>query len=169
MWSPSRSGRALALSLALTAAGGLAACTVSPVHAPNGARGALDLTVAAPDSRLEQIAWRVLTERLVLAPGPEPMELDFSVSVRSSTPGVARIRRPAAEREMLATLTYRVTRGGEVLASGSRTGRATYVTGPSNNAQFLATDFAVDDAQERAVTAAAEAVRLALLAQFGSP
>jgi len=161
MWSPDQALRALALTLVTATT--LAACTVSPVHAPNQGQGGLDLAIAAPDSRLEQIATRVLSQRLVLAPGENPMQLDISISISASRPGLSRVSRPVTERELLASLTYRVSRDGEIVTSGTRTGRATYVSSP----QVLAGDFARTDAEERAVTAAAEAVRLALLAQLG--
>lgn len=164
MLSPSRSLRLIALCVTLAIGAMLAGCTASPVYGTGDAQ--LALARGSMDERNEQLAFRALETRLSFAQAEDMPRLELTVSVSSSAPGLSRVTRPTTtEREMLATITYRVVAAdGSILTTGSRTARASYVTSP----QALADDNARMGAEARAITAAADALRLVLLAQFGA-
>ncbi len=139
----------------------LAGCTVAPLHGERSAAGlgALPLAYAKPTTRLEQIAYRALAARIGTAPGDFSPVVTLAASTSASRVGLSTRPEPATDRQVVAIVTYRVERQGEVLASGSRTATSGYRT----TGQILADDIARQNADEEAVRAAAESVATALL------
>lgn len=151
--------RAAALALAVSATVILGGCSLTPVYGDAAARSALALNYAEPDNRLEQIVYQTLSARLGGGDAAAPL-FSASVSASASRLGVSEVASPLTDYLVTATIDYRVTRDGTVLTSGRRTATATYQT----TDQYLADDAARISANEQAVRAAAETVRLALIA-----
>lgn len=155
--------RAAGLALVLAAPMALAGCTLTPVHGGAGQIAPLALTYAEPNSRLEQVAYQALSARFDQG-GPESPEVRLRVSTGATRLGLSATRSPVTERMITATLTYSVVQNGETLASGSRQASANYHT----TGQTVADDAARAGAEEQAIRAAAETVRLALIAELGA-
>lgn len=151
--------RAAALGLALSASLALSGCTLTPVYGDAAARSSLALSYAEPETRLEQVVYQTLSARLG-SDDPSAPRFSATVSAGASRLGVSELSSPLTDYLVTATITYTVTQNGTTLASGRRTGTASYQT----TGQYLADDTARANAQEQAARAAAEAVRLALIA-----
>lgn len=150
-------------ALALASITVLAGCTLTPVHGGNSAssQAALSLSYDAPRTRLEQIVYQTLSARLERNGAGAP-HFSASVSVSDRSIGISDVASPVEERQITANVTYEVTQGAQILATGARQAVAAYQT----TGQIIADDAARAAAEELAVRAAAEAVRLALLGQF---
>lgn len=154
--------RTAGLALVLAAPMALAGCTLTPVHGNAGQVAPLALSYAEPNSRLEQVAYQALSARFDQG-GPESPEVALRVSVGNTRLGVSATRSPVTERMITATVTYTLVQNGVTLASGSRQASANYHT----TGQTVADDAARIGAEEQATRAAAETVRLALIAELG--
>lgn len=156
--------RAAAFALAVSAPLVLAGCTLTPVYGDAAAaRSELALNYAEPSSRLEQIVYQTLSARL--RPGDtDAPTLSATVSSSSSPVGLTENVGPMTDRQMTVTINYSVTRDGTVVTSGRRDASVGYQT----SGQYLADDSARAGAQEQAARAAAENVRLALIAALAS-
>lgn len=152
--------RAAALGFALSASLALSGCTLTPVYGDAAAaRSSLALSYAEPETRLEQVVYQTLSARLG-SDDPSAPRFSATVSAGVSRLGVSELSSPLTDYLVTATITYTVAQNGTTLTSGSRTGTASYQT----TGQYLADDTARANAQEQAARAAAEAVRLALIA-----
>jgi hypothetical protein len=129
---------------------------------------------AEPQSRLEQIVHRELSLRF--GASEQPTALKLQVSASSSERVAARSKTPSTHRRGIAvggtetrdvtvSVTAVVTLGGEEVFTATRVATAPYDSISPNS--VLATGVARENAQEDAALAAAEALRLALLARFG--
>lgn len=152
--------RAAAFALAVSAPLVLAGCTLTPVYGDAAAaRSELALNYAEPSSRLEQIVYQTLSARLRPGDAGAPT-LSATVSSSASRTGLADVASPMTDRQITVTINYSVTRDGTVVTSGRRDASVGYQT----SGQYLADDSARAGAQEQAARAAAENVRLALIA-----
>lgn len=160
MWSasavrPTLPGLALAASLML------AGCTLTPVHggSTGGTMDPIALNYAEPQSRLEQVVYQTLGARFRSGDALSPM-LSARVSARSSRIGLSSVSSPVTDHQIDVTIVFEVTENDTVVASGSRSGTALYQT----TDQSVANDAALRKAEDQAARAAADAVRLALIA-----
>jgi LPS-assembly lipoprotein len=153
---------AFCLGIALAAAGLLAGCTLTPVYgdAAKSSQG-LALSYAEPETRLEQVVYRTLSGRLGPTRADAP-HLSAQVSSSAAQIGLSAVPGPLSDYKLTVTITYRVQQDGVEIASGTRSATAGYQT----NGQIVADDAARAGAEEQAAKAAAEMVRLALLADL---
>ena len=155
---------ALIVSLALVSTS-LAACAFQPVYSGKLAEN-LQLAYAEPTTRLEQIVYQELSFRLGKTTSPKAPLVAVAVSASSSTPYLSVTANPNKPYEATATATLTVTpRDGvdEKSITITRTAKAQF----TQTGQVLANEAALIEAQERATRAAAESLRLALLAALG--
>lgn len=157
-WSSARRGALLALAAATLV---LAGCTIAPVHGDRGAMTSapLPLAYASPDTRLEQVFYQTLAARLGTTDAPDAPIVTARVLSSASDIGLSDRREPVTDRQAVATITYRVEKSGEILASGRRTATAHY----RSTGQVLADDIARQKADKDAVRAATQSVIAALL------
>ena len=154
--------RAFCLGVALVATGLLAGCTLTPVYGDVAVSGqSVALSYAEPQTRLEQLVYRTLSARLG-APNAAAPQFSAEVSSSATRIGLSDVAGPVSEYQLTVTITYRVERDSAELASGTRSATAGYRT----NGQIIADDAARTAAEEQAAKAAAETVRLALLADL---
>ena len=162
----SRHSRSIVMVGFMLASGALlGACSFQPVYSGTlAANPTLDIAYAEPTSRLEQIIYQELELRLGSSPSAAaPLA---SVTVSQSSGGIAAMTSnpgPNAQTRIAVTATLTVTRRDGSLAKPlviSRSATAQYTT----NSQVLANVSAATEASERAARAAAESLRLALLA-----
>lgn len=152
--------RAAGLALVLSAPIALGGCTLTPVYGDAAATGAaLALTYAEPSSRLEQIVYQELSGRLGTS-GPGAPLFSANVAVSATSIGLSDVPSPVTDRQVVATITYSVTQGETILADGTRSATSGYQT----TGQIVADQAAQKGAEEQATRAAAETVRLALIA-----
>lgn len=163
MWF-ANAARAAGLALILSASIALGGCTLTPVYGEaSTADAALALSYTAPETRLEQIVYQTLSARLGAQSAGAP-EFSARVSTRAGRLGLSDVSSPVTDRQVEATITWRVTDGETVLASGTRSATSPYQT----TGQILADQAAQAGAEEQATRAAAETVRLALIAALAS-
>ena len=159
MWF-ANAARAAGLALILAAPIALSGCTLTPVYGEAAtAEAALALSYAEPASRLEQIVYQTLSDRLGGQSAGAP-EFSARVSTSATRIGLSGVPSPVTDRQVVATISYRVANGETVLASGTRSATAGYQT----TGQILADQAAQAGAEQQATRAAAETVRLALIA-----
>lgn len=152
--------RAAGLALVLCAPFALGGCTLTPVYGDAAAtNAALTLAYAEPSSRLEQIVYQELSGRFGTGGAGAPV-FSASVAVSTTSIGLSDVPSPVTNQQVVATIAYSVTRDGVVLTSGSRSATSGYQT----TGQIVADQAAQAGAQEQATRAAAETVRLALIA-----
>jgi hypothetical protein len=143
----------------------LGACSFQPVYSGTLASNpTLDIAYAKPNSRLEQIIYQELELRLGSSGAPAaPLA---SLTVSQSSGGLAAMTNspgPNVQTRIAVTATLTITRRDGSQAEPlvlSRSATAQYTT----NSQVLANVSAATEASERAAKAAAESLRLALLA-----
>jgi hypothetical protein len=162
----SRHTRPIALAAILLATGAaLGACSFSPVY--SGALASqplLNLAYAKPTSRLEQVVYQELALRL----GSSTSETAplATVSVSSSAGGLGFLTgtaNPSKPYRVTVTATLTIARrDGSDIEPINFTRRATAEY--TANSQVLADTTAATEASERAAKAAAESLRLAVLA-----
>ena len=140
----------------------MAGCTLAPVHGGSSGVNALNLTYAEPLTRPEQLFYRHISSRFAPSTAVETGELSASIRISSSRIGLASVSSPVGDHQLTATATYRVVREGQPLASGSRSATANYQT----TGQIVGDDAARANAEEQAVRAVAEQVRLVLLGEL---
>lgn len=141
----------------------LGACTVTPLHG-NGAPAGPALRTADPQTRLEQVFYQELTLRLPRGGEASPT-LSATIAIASQRLGRSEVLSSRDEFRLTATANYTVTHEDRIVAAGTRTATATYIT----TDQIVADNAARIDAEERAARALADAVRLALLGRPLAP
>lgn len=172
---------AAAIVVALFGAG----CSFRPVYGVNaGAPDAISLAfnLAKPNSRTEQVVYEVLALRFATSTAPNTPELSVSTSASARRLGFDGApvfvgqtynqergefedngRRNELLRQRIdVTVNATVTLDGRTLFTTTRFASADYNT----TGNVLADQAALTDAEERAAKAAAESLRLALLAKF---
>jgi hypothetical protein len=161
---------AAAVVLAVVGSG----CSFRPVYQTNAA--GLDATglafdMAKPNSRLEQIIYQELSFRFASSENLPKLQVvatsgerdpSRSATPRTTRDGVAIGR--AETKEVTVTATAVVTRPGEETFTVTRIATALYNS--ISPKSVLAMSVAQEKAQEDAAKAAAESLRLALLAEF---
>ena len=159
--------RRIAFAGLLLAAGtALGACSFSPVHSGTlASQPMLNLAYAKPVTRLEQIIYQELALRF----GSSDAETAplASVTATSSAVGIglSQTANPNKLNRVTVTATLTVSRRDGTAAepvSFTRQASADYTT----SSQVLADTSAANEAAERAAKAAAESLRLALLASL---
>ena len=158
--------RPLVFSAVLLASGALlGACSFQPVYSGVVAsQPMLNLAYAKPSSRLEQIVYQELSLRLGSSDAPTAPLAQVAISSGSGgmapmTDTISGVEQARIEVTATLTLTRRDGSDAKPLVI-SRRATAQYTT----NDQVLANNSAATEAQERAAKAAAESLRLALLA-----
>lgn len=161
-----RSVRSAMIAAALVAAVTVSGCSLSPVYSA-GASGQskLNLTYAEPSTRLEQVFYRYISAGLAGNTGNAAPRLSASIRISNSRIGLSDISNPVNDYQIVATVTYRVIHDGSVIADGTRHASSGYQT----TGQIVADQQARSHAEEQAVRAAADQVRLALITQQAAP
>ena len=165
--SLSSSMRSIALAaILLGGATALGACSFTPVYSGALASQAmLELAYAKPTTRLEQIIYQELALRLGSSEATTAPLVMATVATTTAAIGKSDTANPNNAYRVTVTATLTVTPrkpgSGEPL-SVTRMASAEYTT----SSQVLAGTAAAADAQERAARAAAESLRLALLASL---
>lgn len=161
-----RSSRPMAFAaIALAAGAMLGACSFQPVYSgASASQPNVELAYAEPNSRLEQVIYQELALRLGTSPSAtSPLA---SVSVSTGSGGLAAMTdspSPNAPASVSVTATLTIAQRDGSMAQPiklTRTATAQYTT----NNQVLANTTAASEAAERAAKAAAESLRLAVLA-----
>jgi len=152
--------------LALAMATALGACSFTPVYSGTLAgQPLLELAYAKPSSRLEQVIYQELALRLGSSDAAAAPLAQVTVSSSAATIGLSATANPNKPQRVTVTATLTVTRrdgtAGRPL-SFTRQASADYTT----SGQVLADNAAAVEAGERAAKAAAESLRLALLASL---
>lgn len=162
--SPLRRLAVAVLALGLLPA--LGACSFSPVYSGTlASQPSLNLAYAKPNSRLEQVIYQELALRLGSSDAetaPLATVVAGSSAGDMALSGTANPNKPV-EVTVTATLTI-ARRDGTVAEPISFTRKAT--ANYTRNGQVLADNAAATEAAERAAKAAAESLRLAILASF---
>lgn len=142
----------------------LGACSFSPVY--SGALASqpmLDLAYAKPTSRVEQVIYQELALRFGSSDSPTAPLATVVASVAAADTMLSATANPAKAVEATVTATLTIAaRDGSVTPPQSFTRTAT--AGYTRSGQVLADNAAAADAAERAAKAAAESLRLAVLA-----
>lgn len=158
--------RPIALGAILLASGALlGACSFQPVYSGTlASQPSLDLAFAKPGSRLEQIIYQDLALRLGSSQSASAPLARVSVSSSSGGNSVRSASSAATDfGQTSVTATLVITQPGETTEKPlviRRTGTAQYTT----SGQVLADTTALAEANERAAKAAAESLRLGVLA-----
>lgn len=156
---------ALAGSL-LGAAVALGACSFSPVYSGTlASQPMLDLTFAKPTSRLEQVIYQELALRFGSSDAATAPLATVSVASTSGTVGLSVTANPNKLSRSTVTATLTIMRRDGTDAAPitfTRQASAEYTT----SGQVLADTAAANEAAERAAKAAAESLRLAMLASL---
>jgi hypothetical protein len=157
---------AAGLGAALAAPLGLAGCTgFAPVYDTHGGitDQKIELAIAPPGNRSEQIIYQDLRLRFANPAGPAP-KLDISTVVTTSALTSQVVTTAQIPYQVTVDAAIRLTDAdGKVLFSGNRVETADYNTGP----QVLANNAAVDDATKRAAHLLADTIRLTVLGALG--
>lgn len=142
----------------------LAGCSVTPVHTGVSGANAVNLTYAEPLTRLEQIFYRHMSAGLGSDSVADDGQLSARIRVSSSRIGLANVSSLVTDHQITATVGYSVNKDGQTIATGSRTATANYQT----TSQIVGDDVARASAEEQAVRAAAEQIKLALFAELSN-
>ena len=160
----SRLTRRIAFAGLIAATGTLAgACSFTPVYSSTASKPVAALAYAKPSSRLEQIIYQDLALRIGTTDAPTAPLAQVSVSQSAAVMTRTKSVGFATPYELTVTATLVITPrdgGAAKPQSFTRTATAEYTT----TGQVLADNAAQADAGERAARAAAESLRLALLA-----
>lgn len=153
--------------MTLGGAAALAGCTLTPVYSSGRLADSpqLNLAYAKPGTRLAQIIYQDLALHFGSSDSPTAPLATVSVSVRTSGTALSRTVNPnkPAQATVTATLTI-VGRDGSTTPPIRVTRFAS--AGYTTNSQVLADIEARREAEERAAAAAAESLRLAVLASL---
>ena len=164
-WSSSMRSIALAAIL-LGAATALGACSFTPVYSGTlASQPMLNLAFAKPATRLEQIVYQELALRFGSSDAATAPLAQATVSSSVATINISATANPNKGRRVTVTATLVVTPrdGGQTQPmSFTRQASADYTT----SGQVLADTAAATEAAERAAKAAAESLRLAMLASL---
>lgn len=145
----------------------LGACSFSPVY--SGALASqplLNLAYAKPATRLDQVIYQELALRFGTSDAPTAPLATVSAVASSATVALSATSNPNKLARMTVTATLTLTRRDGTATdpiSFTRVASADYTT----SGQVLADTAAANEASERAARAAAESLRLALLASLG--
>lgn len=165
MWW-SRSLRSIAAAAALAAALPLAGCSFTPVYggsSPVAAKPVVAFNYAAPKTRIEQVIYRELALRLGESDAPGAPVATVAASLSAVDPSIGAAVNVADTRRATVRATLTITwPDGRPPTTYTRVATADY-TSPT---QVLAQVAAADEAAERAARAAAESLRLAVLADL---
>ncbi|GLQ12225.1 hypothetical protein GCM10007913_41580 [Devosia yakushimensis] len=163
--SLSRALRPIAIAGMLTLSAALGACSFAPVYSSGSlaSQPLLNLAFAKPNSRLEQVVYQELALRFGHSEAPTAPLAQVFVSASASDSVLSRTANPAKPMEVTATATLTITYRDD---SGKQPIRLTRfaTAGYSRSGQVLADKEAEREAAERAAKAAAESLRLGLLA-----
>lgn len=158
-------GLALAAILA-GAATALGACSFSPVYSGTLAgQPLLNLAYAEPRSRLEQVIYQELALRLGTSDAPTAPLATVRVASAGGVVGLSTTANPNKLHKTTITASLTIARRDGTEASPvtfTRQASAEYTT----SGQVLADTAAANEAAERAAKAAAESLRLAVLASL---
>jgi hypothetical protein len=165
MWL-SKAVQSAAMVGALLGASVLSGCSFSPVYSGAlAAQPSLALSYAKPTSRLEQVIYQELSLRLgSSASGTAPLTTVTVVPVVGDL-ALSRTDNPSKPMEASVTATLTITPrdgSGKPVKTFTRRATANY----TRNGQVLADVSAQEEALERAAKAAAESLRLAVLADL---
>lgn len=156
--------RIAAASLVLGLATALGACSFSPVYSGTLAgQPLLELAYAKPATRLEQVIYQDLALRFGASEAETAPLAQVTASASAAAIGLSATANPNKPYRTTVTATLTVTRRDGSTAAPiafTRQASADYTT----SGQVLADTAARTDADERAAKAAAESLRLALLA-----
>lgn len=166
MWSSKRVGSRGALAaLILAVAIGLGGCSgLAPVYGDNGLNQRLPLAYSKPVTRLDQIVIQDLALRLGRSSSPDAVLVTVTSTESSRDLTMTDVETPREEREVTVQVSYTLVSGDRILGAGTRTATAGYAA----VGQVLANESAQSDAAERAARAAAETVRLSILADLAT-
>ena len=160
------SRRVVAAGLALGLAATLGACSFSPVYSGTlASQPMLNLAYAKPTTRLEQVIYQELALRFGSSDAPTAPLATVNASSSSTTIGLSATANPNKLYRFTVTATLTIARRDGTDAepiSFTRQASAEYTT----RGQVLADKAAANDAAERAAKAAAESLRLAMLASL---
>lgn len=143
----------------------LGACSFAPVYSSGAlaSQPLLNLAFAKPNTRLEQVVYQELSLRFGQSEAPTAPLAQVSVNTSAIDSVLSRTANPAKPMEVTATanltITYRDGSGKSPIQL-TRFATASY----SRSGQVLADKEAEREAHERAAKAAAESLRLGLLA-----
>jgi LPS-assembly lipoprotein len=149
----------LAASLALAGCSGL-----TPVYGERGLTQRLPLAYTQPVTRLDQIVIQDLALRLGRSSSPDAALVTITSTDTGRSLTKTDVSTPRAEREVTVQVSYTLVAGARILGAGTRSATAGYAT----VGQVHADEAAYDDAAERAARAAAETVRLSILADLAT-
>lgn len=164
-WSEALRRSALA-SVLLGFVTALGACSFTPVYSGALAgQSTLNVAYAKPNSRLDQVVYQELSLRFGRSDSPAAPLITVSVAPAVSDLVVTTTANPSKPLSVTVTATLTITS-----RDGSDTPPVTYVRTASAEytraGQILADNAAASEAAERAARAAAESLRLALLADL---
>lgn len=161
--------RAIALAGAVfCVAATLGACSFTPVYGGNSrlaAQSTLNFAYAKPSSRLEQVIYQELALRFGASTSPAAPLATVSVTSSATRVGYSVTDNPNKTARMTVTAKLVITPSGGGTAAPieiTRQASADY----TGSDQILASNTAADEASERAAKAAAESLRLAILAAY---
>ena len=158
--------RILFAGFALAMATALGACSFTPVYSGTlASQPMLDLAYAKPASRLEQVIYQQLALRFGSSDAATAPLATVSAGSSAATVGLSVTANPNKLSRMTVTATLTITpRDGSATApiTFTRVASADYTT----SGQVLADTAAAEEAAERAAKAAAESLRLAVLASL---
>lgn len=152
-------------AMLLAAAISLGGCSgLAPVYGDQGLSERLPLAYSKPATRLDQIVIQDLALRLGRSSGPDAVLVTITTAESSRELTMTDVETPREEQEVAVQVSYTLAAGDRILAAGTRTATAGY----AGVGQVLANDAARRDAAERAARAAAQTVRLSILADLAS-
>lgn len=146
--------------------GTLSACTLTPVYGEHGvARETMQLNLAAPDSRLEQIVYQELARRFGVSETPDAPHVKVSVVSSSRALALSQTSDPAKAYLETISGTVTITRPGRPDIILTRSASSHY----TEDSQVLANSSAKANADEQAASALAQSLRLAIIAALTGP
>jgi hypothetical protein len=158
--------RGLAVAGLLASATALAACSFSPVYSGTlASQPMLNLAYAKPTTRLEQVVYQELALRFGTSEAATAPLATVSVGSASPVVAMSTTANPNKLYRAVVTATLTITRRDGTAAepiSFTRQASAEYTT----SGQVLADTAAANEAAERAAKAAAESLRLAVMASL---
>lgn len=158
--------RSMALAGMLASATALGACSFSPVYSGTlASQPMLDLAYARPTTRLEQVIYQELALRFGSSDAATAPLATVRVTSLAPIVGMSATANPNKLYRATVTATLTITRRDGTDAkpiSFTRQASAEYTT----SGQVLADSAAANEAAERAAKAAAESLRLAMLASL---
>lgn len=153
-------------------------CSVQPLYLDEGTYSGVDMALqyAEPSNRLEQVAYNTISERVRRGEAAGLPTLSLTVSTTAKRVGLSSVEgmggsdpdnpvtvpdTPLVNETSVTAKVVATVRdtAGEVMFQDSRTASTSY----QSFGQIIADDTAREDATERAVRSAAEALRLQLL------